>query len=123
MMLDLGIDGPSSVFRLKASRIMWLSRKIFALSGIRQKYFQEDFYEHALLEPLGPSMYLNLYQEVTHSACCFIGSRPSPFEGYRCVRLLTSVVSFNAIAILIILNQRSIHESICFFRLALVFQG
>jgi hypothetical protein len=64
-----------------------------------------------------------LYQEVKHSACCFIRSSSSPSKGECCVRLLTSVVSFNAIAILIILNKRPIHESIYSFRLALVFQG
>jgi hypothetical protein len=37
---------------------MWLSRKIFALSGIRRKYLQADFYERTLLDSRGHSMYL-----------------------------------------------------------------
>jgi hypothetical protein len=37
---------------------MWLSRKIFALNGIRRKYLQVNFYERTLLDPLGPSMHL-----------------------------------------------------------------
>ena len=102
---------------------MWLSRKISALSGIRWKYLHVDFYERTLLDPLGPSMHLQTVPG-GDAFCVLLHQIKFQPTRWRVLRtLLTSVVSFNAIAILIILNQRPIHESICFFRLALVFQG
>jgi hypothetical protein len=68
---------------------MWLSRKIFDLSGIRRKYLKADFYERTLLDSRGHSMYLQTVPGGDAFCVLLHQIKFQPFQGvaYVCLHL------------------------------------